>query len=542
MPIVKVVSTIKDRDSSVANKSLSNLVEYLYDKTKRPNTEISDILNYADNKNKNYNNLEFISSINGLSRNKDLAKKQFYATRESRLAEKNKLNNKKVNGNSRFLYHFVVSFNKHDTEKYSWKELHKFSEKIAKEICGNDYQAFLSSHLPSSEASNDYFHTHIIVNAYSNKVRGNKLHLPSGYVEKLISRTNDMAKTYDYSVVTDPLQKKYPTKDKSWFEYQKYKNNDSWKERLKKDLDYVRNNSNSYPEYIEKVKELGYGLRYKNFSTGKLYKDVSYIPKLSDKENKSIRGNRLGVIYSRKGLEEYFALSKDERDKFIMSEKEKDLSKIYYEKKKEELLNSKIFKNITFNGKIKRIKIYDRNKNKKTDLEIKLELEYEDKIDEPKKNKDYVRRLYETLNFVSALKIENIDQLQSKIEEKDKLYSSLFQNRKKLKQKLSDYQAYDIYFKSAIEFGQLELAERESNIKYDDLKIEILRIEGELKSIDKKLESLKIYSSDLNKCIKFYDYRGSLLEYKYNQEKYISKQIFKHDAKEVKARKNEISK
>lgn len=528
MPIVKLVSVVHDGSKRIAEKATSNLIEYNYDVKKRPPAGVVNLLDYADNKNKNFDNEEFISTINGLSKNKNVAKKQLMMTRANRLWEKNR-HDPKPKKNSRFLYHFVVSFNKYDTEKFSWEQLHKFSEQIAKEICGSEYQSYLSSHLPSSDESNDYFHTHIVINAYSKKYKGNKLHIPEGYVEKLISKTNKLANVFGYSEVSEPEMISSMKKDKSWYEHKKYKNNDSWKEELKKDLYYVRNNSKDFYDYIDKVEKLGYKVRYKNIKTGKEYKTISYSPRKDQTEAKAIRGKTLGYEFTKLGLQEYFSLSVEERKEYEKEKIREKLSKIKNEEEKMKNLNNKIFDKIMYSGELRKIKKYDKNKNEKTKLEIDLELEANYLREKDIGNSDYIKDLYNTLNFVSMLKINSYDELNEKIKEKDELFKKLFKERSELDKTIEEYNLYLEYFEFAKQEGKLKYAESRSSITLDDLKKEKYILENQLKATNKKIDDLKVYSRDLLKSKKFYDGKEALQEHKSAQTKWIEREENKID-------------
>lgn len=523
MPIVKLVSVVHDGSKRIAEKATSNLIEYNYDVKKRPPAGVVNLLDYADNKNKNFDNEEFISTINGLSKNKNIAKKQLMMTRANRLWEKNKYD-PKPKKNSRFLYHFVVSFNKYDTEKFSWEQLHKFSEQVAKEICGSEYQSYLSSHLPSSDESNDYFHTHIVINAYSTKYKGNKLHIPEGYVEKLISKTNKLANVFGYSEVSEPEMISSMKKDKSWYEHKKYKNNDSWKEELKKDLYYVRNNSKDFYDYIEKVEKLGYKVRYKNKNSGKEYKTISYSPRKDQTEAKAVRGKTLGYEFTKIGLQEYFSLSIEERKKYEKEKIKEEITKVKNEKEKMESLDNKLFAKIMYAGEIRKIKKYDKNKNEKTKLEIDLELEANYLRNKEFQSSDYIKDLYHTLNFVSMLKIKSYDELNEKIKEKDELFEKLFKERNDLIKTLDEYNLYLEYFDFAKQEGKLKYAESRSSITLDDLIKEKNILESQLKATNKKIDDLKVYSRDLLKSKKFYDGKEALQEHKLAQTKWIERE------------------
>lgn len=523
MPIVKLVSVVHDGSKRIAEKATSNLIEYNYDVKKRPPAGVVNLLDYADNKNKNFDNEKFISTINGLSKNKNVAKKQLMMTRANRLWEKNR-HDPKPKKNSRFLYHFVVSFNKYDTEKFSWEQLHKFSEQIAKEICGSEYQSYLSSHLPSSDESNDYFHTHIVINAYSKKYKGNKLHIPEGYVEKLISKTNKLANVFGYSEVSEPEMINSMKKDKSWYEHKKYKNNDSWKEELKKDLYYVRNNSKDFYDYIEKVEKLGYKVRYKNSNTGKEYKTISYSPRKDQAEAKAVRGKTLGYEFTKLGLQEYFSLSFEERKEYEKKKIKDELSKIKNEEEKMKTLNNKIFNKIMYAGELRKIKKYDKNKNVKTKLEIDLELEANYLREKEIESSDYIKDLYHTLNFVSMLKIKSYEELNEKIKEKDELFKKLFNERNELNKTLDEYNLYLEYFDFAKQEGKLKYAESRSTITLEELKTEKELLEKKIITLNKKIDNLKVYSKDLLKSKKFYDSKETLHEHKAAQKSWIERE------------------
>lgn len=510
MPIVKHINVVHD-----SNKNYySNVFKYFDDEKKRPSDEVSNLFNYAANKEKIKGDLKYIKTLNGVSIDSRIAKEQFEITRLKRLKEKN-IDPNNVRKDSRCLYHFVVSFNKHDTEKFNWEELQSFSLEIAKEIAKDDYQAFLVSHLPSSDKSNEYFHTHIVINAYSKKFRGNKLHLENGHVQKLISRANELSKEKGYSLVSEP--KIYNPKDKTWYEAFQYKNNNSWKQQLKDDIQTAKKYSESYDEFISLLKEWGYGIRDRNIETGKEYKTISFTPSKNNKEKKSIRGKSLGKDYSKESLKKYFSLSSDERKKIDQQ--------IYNElamkaANKNEYIDDKL--KIYENGKYIYINKKDKFKRKKTQFEIDLETEIElAKL--RKESNSYLQNLFESLNVINQLKINNIEDLEKRLKEKNIYLSKYYKRKKEIENLIKEknkiiknyyYEDSSDIDKKTFDHGYYENASDTDNKTFncydqEKLILEIDDLYKEKKELENKINDLKIYSYDLEKIANSFEYKNS---------------------------------
>ena len=511
MPIVKHINVVHD-----SNKNYyTNVFKYFDDEKKRPSDEISNLFNYAANKEKIKGDMKYIKTLNGVSIDSRIAKEQFEITRLKRLKEKN-IDPNNVRKDSRCLYHFVVSFNKNDTEKFDWEELQNFSVQIAKEIAQDKYQAFLVSHLPSSEKSNEYFHTHIVINAYSKEYRGNKLQLENGYVQKLISKANKLAKEKGYSLVSEP--KIYNPKDKSWYEMHQYKNNNSWKQQLKDDIKAAKKYSKDYEEFVSLLKSWGYGIRDRNFKNGKEYKTISFTPSKNNKEKKSIRGKSLGKEYSKESLKKYFSLSPEERKK-IDQEAYSEIAKTALQKN--DNIEDKI--RISGGGKSVYINKKDKFKRKKTNFEIDIETEIElAKI--RKESNTYLQNLFESLNVVNQLKINDINDLEKRLKEKN-IYLSKYYKRKNEVNKLikskneilknyyyedssdNDKRTFDYrYYENASDIDKKTFSSQSDK---ERIFLEIEELKKEKKELDNKINDLKIYSYDLEKISNSFEYKNS---------------------------------
>ena len=73
------------------------------------------------------------------------------------------------------------------------------------------------------------------------------------------------SKEYNLSVVDEyyeRFKKKYKTNGKSWYENEQAKNGSSWKSRLQFDIDRMITQSKNWAEFIQKMTELGYEIKY----------------------------------------------------------------------------------------------------------------------------------------------------------------------------------------------------------------------------------------------------------------------------------------
>lgn len=74
-----------------------------------------------------------------------------------------------------------------------------------------------------------------------------------------------MCKENNLSVIDEHYEiykKKYKTKGKSWYENEQARRGSSWKSRLQFDIDRIIKQSQNWDEFLNKMAELGYEIKY----------------------------------------------------------------------------------------------------------------------------------------------------------------------------------------------------------------------------------------------------------------------------------------
>ena len=167
---------------------------------------------------------------------------------------------------------------------------HQIGIELCKKILKDEYEFVLSTHIDKG-----HIHNHIIFNNVnmvtsrcyqSNKKSYHQIHCQS---DKLCKENNLFVIDEFY----ESYKKKYKTNGKSWYENEQAKRGASWKSRLQFDIDRMINQSKNWNEFLKKMADLGYEIKYG--------KHIAFKPK--DKP-RFTRAKTIGEDYTEERLKE----------------------------------------------------------------------------------------------------------------------------------------------------------------------------------------------------------------------------------------------
>ena len=167
---------------------------------------------------------------------------------------------------------------------------HQIGIELCKKILKDEYEFVLSTHIDKG-----HIHNHIIFNNVnmvtsrcyqSNKKSYHQIHCQS---DKLCKENNLFVIDEFYK----SYKKKYKTNGKSWYENEQAKRGASWKSRLQFDIDRMINQSKNWNEFLKKMADLGYEIKYG--------KHIAFKPK--DKP-RFTRAKTIGEDYTEERLKE----------------------------------------------------------------------------------------------------------------------------------------------------------------------------------------------------------------------------------------------
>ena len=183
--------------------------------------------------------------------------------------------------------HLIQSFLPGET---SPEIAHQIGMELCKKILKDEYEFVLSTHIDKG-----HIHNHIIFNNVnmvtsrcyqSNKKSYHQIHCQS---DKLCKENNLFVIDEFY----ESYKKKYKTNGKSWYENEQAKRGASWKSRLQFDIDRMINQSKNWNEFLKKMADLGYEIKYG--------KHIAFKPK--DKP-RFTRAKTIGEDYTEERLKE----------------------------------------------------------------------------------------------------------------------------------------------------------------------------------------------------------------------------------------------
>jgi len=170
---------------------------------------------------------------------------------------------------------------------------HQIGLELCKKILKDEYEFVLSTHIDKG-----HIHNHIIFNNV-NMVTGKCYQSNKKSYHKIRYQSDKLCKENNLSVIDkhyENYKKKYKTNGKSWYENEQAKRGTSWKSRLQFDIDRMVKQSKDWDEFLKKMAELGYEIKYG--------KHIAFKPK--DKA-RFTRTKTIGEDYTEERLKERIA-------------------------------------------------------------------------------------------------------------------------------------------------------------------------------------------------------------------------------------------
>ena len=170
---------------------------------------------------------------------------------------------------------------------------HQIGIELCKKILKDEYEFVLSTHIDKG-----HIHNHIIFNNV-NMVTGRCYQSNKKSYHQIRCQSDKLCKENNLSVIDEfyeSYKKKYKTNGKSWYENEQAKRGASWKSRLQFDIDRMINQSKNWNEFLKKMADLGYEIKYG--------KHIAFKPK--DKP-RFTRAKTIGEDYTEERLKEHIA-------------------------------------------------------------------------------------------------------------------------------------------------------------------------------------------------------------------------------------------
>ena len=167
---------------------------------------------------------------------------------------------------------------------------HQIGIELCKKILKDEYEFVLSTHIDKG-----HIHNHIIFNNV-NMVTSRCYQSNKKSYHQIHCQSDKLCKENNLSVIDEfyeSYKKKYKTNGKSWYENEQAKRGASWKSRLQFDIDRMINQSKNWNEFLKKMADLGYEIKYG--------KHIAFKPK--DKP-RFTRAKTIGEDYTEERLKE----------------------------------------------------------------------------------------------------------------------------------------------------------------------------------------------------------------------------------------------
>lgn len=186
--------------------------------------------------------------------------------------------------------HLIQSFLPGET---SPELAHQIGMELCKKILKDEYEFVLSTHVDKG-----HIHNHIIFNNV-NMVTGRCYQSNKKSYHQIRYQSDKLCKENNLSVIDEfyeRYKKKYKTNGKSWYENEQAKHGASWKSKLQFDIDRIIKQSKDWDEFLKKMADLGYEIKYG--------KHIAFKPK--DKA-RFTRTKTIGEDYTEEKLKERIA-------------------------------------------------------------------------------------------------------------------------------------------------------------------------------------------------------------------------------------------
>ena len=170
---------------------------------------------------------------------------------------------------------------------------HQIGMELCKKILKNEYEFVLSTHIDKG-----HIHNHIIFNNV-NMVTCRCYQSNKKSYHQIRYQSDKLCKENSLSVIDEfyeSYKKKYKINGKSWYENEQAKHGTSWKSRLQFDIDRMIKQSKDWDEFLKKMADLGYEIKYG--------KHIAFKPK---NKARFTRTKTIGEDYTEERLKERIA-------------------------------------------------------------------------------------------------------------------------------------------------------------------------------------------------------------------------------------------
>ena len=136
---------------------------------------------------------------------------------------------------------------------------HQIGMELCKKILKNEHEFVLSTHIDKG-----HIHNHIIFNNV-NMVTDKCYQSNKKSYHKIRYQSDKLCKENNLSVIDEfyeSYKKKYKINGKSWYENEQAMRGTSWKSRLQFDIDRMIKQSHDWDEFLKKMADLGYEIKY----------------------------------------------------------------------------------------------------------------------------------------------------------------------------------------------------------------------------------------------------------------------------------------
>ena len=152
--------------------------------------------------------------------------------------------------------HLIQSFLPGET---SPEMAHQIGLELCKNILKDKYEYVLSTHIDKG-----HIHNHIIFNNV-NMVMGKCYQSNKKSYHQIWYQSDNLCKENNLSVIDEfyeSYKRKCKTNSKSWYENEQSKKGTSWKNKLQFDIDRIIKQSKDWDEFLKKMADLGYEIKY----------------------------------------------------------------------------------------------------------------------------------------------------------------------------------------------------------------------------------------------------------------------------------------
>lgn len=402
--------------------------------------------------------------------------------------------------------HLIQSFAPGETTP---EQAHEIGRKLADTILDGKYEYVIATHI-----DRQHIHNHIIFNNVSYKTRKGYISNKRTY-HKIRYESDKLCRKYNLSVIDEFFQKRRgktrKSGAKSYKEYQSYKRGNSWKERLRNDIDESIFYSKDFNQFIKNMREKGYEIKFG--------KHIAF--KHKDKE-KYIRSKSLGEDYTEITIRDRIKnkISKEEFEFNIEKRKNSELDYTFDNiennfKKAEfnKMIDTKTDKyqakengGLKYWADIRNLKDMVKTVDFLIEMNIHSKEDLEEKINEFKGKKTEIFTNYKELekdftNEINNLKVLNVYQKYKFIYEESLKEDTSDEFRDEYKNNILEFQKAKEYLTAL--YGENFPSDEELINKIEE-------IESEKKSLDDDLDKINQDISNLYVAYSNYDLiRGS---------------------------------